>query len=103
MDVQINRQDHILTAVITGRLSGEDAYKWYSMISDKLDDDVTEVVLDLSGVYYLTSASLRGITLLQKEMNKKDGELILIDLQDTVLEILEVTGMTAFLDIRKTK
>ena len=102
MDVNINRLDHTLKVVITGRLSGDDAYKWYNSIMDALGDDVTEVIINLAGVNYLTSASLRGIILLQKEMDKRDGELVLEDPQEMIFEILDATGMTRFLDIRKT-
>lgn len=88
--------------MITGKLSGNDASAWYTMITDQLGDDVTEVVLNLAGVTYLTSTSLRNIILLQKEMNIRDGELILEDPQEMVMDILQLSGMTAFLDIRKT-
>lgn len=102
MDIQLNKQNHTLKAVITGRLSGKDASAWYTMIIDQLGDDVTEIVLNLAGVTYLTSTSLRNIIMLQKEMNIRDGELILEDPQEMVMDILQLSGMTAFLDIRKT-
>lgn len=102
MDIQLNKQNHTLKAVITGKLSGNDATAWYTMILDQLGDDVTEVVLNLAGVTYLTSTTLRNIIMLQKEMNIRDGELILEDPQEMIMEILQLSGMTAFLDIRKT-
>lgn len=102
MDIKLDKQNHTLKAVITGQLSGNDAVTWYKTIIDQLDDDVTEVVLDLAGVTYLTSTSLRNIILLQKEMNKRDGDLILENPQEAVMDILKLSGMTAFLDIRKT-
>lgn len=103
MDVKLYKENHTLTAVLTGQLSGNDAFSWYNVIADQLEDDVTRVVLNLDGVTYLTSASLRGVILLLKEMNLRDGELILEDPQDPVMEILELAGMAKFLDIRKTR
>ena len=103
MDVKLYKENHTLKAVLTGQLSGNDAFSWYNVIADQLEDDVTRVVLNLDGVTYLTSASLRGVILLLKEMNLRDGELVLEDPQDPVMEILELAGMAKFLDIRKTR
>ena len=103
MDVQIKREKNTLRAVIIGRLSGNDAYEWYNMVADQMGDEVEEVVLNLAGVSYITSAALRGIILIQKEMNMRDGELVVEDPQEMIMEVLRATGMAAFLDIRKTE
>ena len=59
-------------------------------------------LLNRAGVTYLTSTALRGIILLQKELDKRDGDLIIEDPQEAVMEILDLVGMASFLEIRKT-
>ena len=54
-----------------------------------------KLVLDFAELAYLSSAGLRVILAAQKVMNKQ-GEMILKNVNDTILEIFEVTG---FMDI----
>jgi len=102
MDVQFNKENNSLRAAVTGELSGEDASRWSGLVMDQMTDEVDEVVLNLAGVTYLTSTALRGIILLQKELDKRDGDLIIEDPQEAVMEILDLVGMASFLEIRKT-
>ena len=55
----------------------------------------TSVVMDFEKLVYLSSAGLRVILLAQKRMNKQ-GEMKIINVNETVMEVFEITG---FLDI----
>ena len=59
---------------------------------------VTELTLDLVGLDYISSAGLRVLLWAQKQMNKQGG-MKLIHVNETIMEILEVTGFTDILTI----
>ena len=59
---------------------------------------VKELTLDLVGLDYISSAGLRVLLWAQKQMNKQGG-MKLIHVNETIMEILEVTGFTDILTI----
>ena len=59
---------------------------------------VKELIIDLSGLVYISSAGLRVLVATQKTMNGK-GNLILTDPRPGVMEIFTVTGMDRILKI----
>lgn len=56
---------------------------------------VTELNLDFAALEYLSSAGLRVILAAQKAMNKQ-GKMVIRHVNNTIMEVFEVTG---FIDI----
>ena len=61
--------------------------------------DVTELTLDLEKLDYISSAGLRVLLSAQNIMNSQ-GEMILTNVSDSIMEILEITEFTQILTIR---
>ena len=61
-------------------------------------DDVTELIMDFEKLEYISSAGLRVLLSAQKTMNKQ-GEMKLIHVNDTIMEIFKVTGFSDILTI----
>lgn len=61
-------------------------------------DKVTELILDFKGLDYISSAGLRLLLSLQKLMNKQ-GSMKIVNVNETVMEIFEVTGFSDILTI----
>ena len=59
-----------------------------------------QVVLDLGGVDYISSAGLRMLLALQKKMMTRDG-MKLIGVNDDVNDVFEVTGFDEILTYEK--
>lgn len=59
---------------------------------------VTELVFDFSQLEYLSSAGLRVILAAQKIMNKQ-GRMVIHHVNETILEVFEVTGFCEILTI----
>ena len=60
--------------------------------------NVESLTLDLAKLDYISSAGLRVLLVTQKDMGKR-GTLKLSGVNETVMEILEVTGFTEILNI----
>ena len=62
-------------------------------------DGVKELTLDFAGLEYISSAGLRILLSAQKTMNAQ-GSMELIHVNETIMEIFEVTGFSDILTIR---
>ena len=59
---------------------------------------VSELVLDFAGLEYISSAGLRVLLSTQKAM-KNQGKMKIKNVNETILEIFEVTGFSDILTI----
>ena len=59
---------------------------------------VTELTLDFTQLNYISSAGLRVLLLLQKNMNKQ-GSMKVTGVNETVKDIFEVTGFSEILTV----
>jgi anti-sigma B factor antagonist len=62
-------------------------------------DGVRELTLDFEKLEYISSAGLRVLLWAQKAMNRQ-GEMSVVHVGETILEIFEVTGFSDILTIR---
>ncbi len=97
--LQVKKSIEAGKAVISleGRLDTVTAPTFESELKDSLDG-VQELTLDFEKLGYISSAGLRILLTTQKTMNKQ-GVMTLIHVNETVREILEVTGFSDILTI----
>lgn len=82
---------------ITGRLDTITAPELDAEIKQSMDD-IDCLVLNFNGVEYISSAGLRVLLATQKSMSKK-GKMIVKEVNDTVMEIFNITGFVDILTI----
>ena len=86
-----------LTFAIEGRFDTTTAPQLEEEVKGALTG-VTELVFDFSQFEYLSSAGLRVILAAQKIMNKQ-GRMVIHHVNETILEVFEVTGFCEILTI----
>ena len=86
-----------LTIALTGRLDTTTAPELESEIKQSLAG-VTVLNIDMEALEYISSAGLRVLLSAQKIMNKQ-GEMKVIHVSETVMEVFEVTGFADILTI----
>ena len=82
---------------LAGRLDTISSSELETALRDSLDG-VTELVLDFEKLDYISSAGLRVLLSAQKTMQKK-GSMKVTHVNETIMEIFEVTGFTDILTI----
>jgi anti-sigma B factor antagonist len=97
MTIQKAQAGTALALILEGRLDTMTAPELEREFVTSLPG-VTELTLDLVGLDYISSAGLRVLLWAQKQMNKQ-GSMKLIHVNETIMEILEVTGFTDILTI----
>ena len=97
MKINKNKNGTKLTFEIADRLDTSTAPQRESTIKKEISG-VKELVFDMDKVEYISSAGLRVLLSSQKTMNNQ-GTMKLINVNDEIMEIFEVTGFTDILTI----
>ena len=82
---------------IAGALDTETAPQLEALLSSELAG-VNDLTLDFEALEYVSSAGLRVILNAQKKMNAA-GKMKIVHVNETVMEIFEITGFTGILTI----
>ena len=90
--------DGIATITPEGRLDTVTAPDMEKTIKEILPG-IKSLVFDLSGLEYISSAGLRVLLFAQKAMNAT-GDMKVINVNEAVMEIFEVTGFSDILTIQ---
>ena len=86
-----------LNITVEGRLDTTTAPELEDVIKDEING-VTELVIDLDKLEYISSAGLRVLLAAQKIMMKQ-GQMVVTNPNDVIKEIFEVTGFSDILTI----
>ena len=97
MTINVERDFELVTLEITGRLDTTTAPNLESVINE-LPDDTKELIFDMSGVEYISSAGIRVLLGAHKKMNLNQGIVRIEKANDIVREVFEMTGLTELLE-----
>jgi anti-anti-sigma factor len=78
------------TLLLEGRLDNESVAAFDTDLDAALGSAVKVLVLDLTGLEYITSAGLRSIFRAQKVMNARAGKALLLNPQPQVQKVLDI-------------
>ncbi|MBR5478789.1 MAG: STAS domain-containing protein [Clostridia bacterium] len=94
MTIEKKINGEIATLVVCGRLDTATAPELEAEV-DKVLPGLKELIFDMAGLEYISSAGLRVILKAQKTMNAQ-GSMRLTGVNDTIMEVFDITG---FIDI----
>lgn len=97
MNIQKTLSGAALTVALEGRLDTTTAPKLEEELRGSADG-VSRLVFDLAKLEYISSAGLRVLLAMQKLMNQQ-GEMVLQNVNEAVMEVFEVTGFSDILRI----
>ena len=97
MQMTMTRDGDKLTVAVVGRVDSTNAPKFNEDIINALDG-VTDLVLDLEDLDYISSSGLRVLMIAQTVMNNQ-GTMEITNVTDSVMEVLEMTGFADCLTI----
>ena len=97
MTIEIKKNREETTIEIVGRLDTFTAPALEKTIREDIGD-TKNLILDLSGLEYISSAGLRVLLGAQKKM-KQVGFMKVINVGENIMEVLEMTGFADILVI----
>jgi anti-sigma B factor antagonist len=98
MEILLTEEQNITVATLAGDIDGRTAPEAQAKIGPKITEGV-RLMLDLSGVPYMSSAGLRMLLLVYRQIAAKKGCVVLVGLNDEISDTMEATG---FLEHFKT-
>ncbi len=93
MEITVTALEKCDIIVIDGRIDSYTAPDLSDTLTNFTKQGRCQLILDMSGVNYVSSAGLRVLIDTQKTCKKTpDGELILVNIPDRIYETLELAG-----------
>ena len=95
MEIEFETVDGIVVVTLFGELDSRTA----PIVQDKLMDlpsPEARVLLEMSGVNYISSAGLRALLVLYRRMANSDGRVALVGLTESIRDVMTVTGFLDF-------
>ncbi|MBK8984939.1 MAG: STAS domain-containing protein [Chloroflexi bacterium] len=94
-DINISVETHKRVAVLTvgGRIDSSNAAQLDNTLKQLLEEN-NNIVVELSGVEYMSSAGLRAIVAALREAKKKRGDVRLAAPSQRVNEVFSLAGLT---------
>ena len=87
---------------LAGSLDTDTAPQLQARIDESIDSSVTALILDMKDLEFLSSAGLGVIFMTKKQLNNRQGKIMLINLQPQVQRVFEIIkaldGMNIFKD-----
>ena len=97
MTIVSKKEGTELTVSLSGRLDTSTSPELENFLNDSLDG-VTDLTLKMDGMDYISSAGLRVLLGAHRRM-KRQGKMELTGVNDTVMEIFDLTGFSDILTI----
>ena len=102
MEITQKEENGIVSIAIKGRLDADSSAEAEKVVKDALGGEANRLLFNLGGLEYLSSAGLRVLLSAAKEMRRRDGKIVLCDLNEFVKEIFEVSGFQSLIPITET-
>ncbi|MDD1719416.1 MAG: STAS domain-containing protein [Methanoregulaceae archaeon] len=99
MEIQTEWKGRVPVFALKGRLDGFGSQELAEVLGRLIGDDTASVVLDMTGVDYLSSAGIRVILSLKKRMKERDGVLAIAGVQEFPRKVLDMAGFLKVFDL----
>jgi anti-anti-sigma factor len=100
MDVTETRHGRTVLLEAHGRLDSNTAKAFEEKVLGSIEAEKPSMVIDLSGLDYVSSAGLRVLLMAAKRIKTAHGALALSGLKPHVQEVFDVSGFSSIFTIR---
>jgi anti-anti-sigma factor len=99
--MEINGESVGDVSVVTarGRLDGAASGPFAEKVQVFAATNKPKLLIDFAGIDFVTSAGLRAVLQILKQVKANNGALALCNVQKPVREVLDITGFAAMIDI----
>jgi anti-anti-sigma factor len=103
MEIHDERIGNTCVVTAKGRLDGGASATFTDRIGGLIGSPKPKLLIDFSGIDFVTSAGLRAVLVLVKKVNSAGGSFALCGVQDSVREVLDITGFTSMISIHAAR
>ena len=98
MTINELKEGNKLTIALSGRIDTITAPELEQVINSGLNG-INELIFDLAELEYMSSAGLRVMLTAKKKMDTQGGKMTVCNVNETIMEIFEITGFADILTI----
>jgi len=100
MDITINvgKEENCSVVQISGKIDASTSDDLEDTLIDLIDQGEPNIILDLTGTTYISSAGLRVLIVATKQVYDT-GHFCLCNVSSNVLEIIEMAGFNLFMNV----
>ncbi len=99
VDINVSGSEDVTLVEVYGRVDSMNANQFGQGILTPIEDGRVNIVLDLSGVEYMSSAGLREIVGSLKKAKRGGGDVRIAQPSERVREVLELAGLDTIVKI----
>lgn len=99
MQITNTLKNNILVIQLTGEVDLYHAPKIKDVVLEKIKEGHDNIIIDLEKVTYIDSTGIGSLIFSRTTINKNGGNLILINIKDSVKKIFELTKLNSFFKI----
>ncbi len=103
MEINTSEMKRVMLFEVIGRVDSNNANELGAALDKTADDGQSNLVLDLGGVEYMSSAGLREMVRVLKRVKRTGGDLRIANPSDRVREVLELAGLDSIFEIYPTQ
>ena len=97
MTINVERNFELVVLEITGRLDTTTAPNLDTVINE-LSEDTKELILDMGGLEYISSAGIRVVLSAYKKMMSNQGIMRITKANEMVRDVFEMTGLLEMIE-----
>ena len=101
MDIEVEESAGVTVARLAGEINSGTA----AIVQEKLLELIgpgCRILLDMSGVTYISSVGLRALLLLYRETSHQKGHIVLCGLPEMIYDTMFITGFLEFFETYDT-
>lgn len=99
MKIEVQSLKRVELMAVSGRIDSSNANEFDAALKKLTDNGEYQLVLNMSGVEYTSSAGLRALVAALRECKKHNGDLRLSAPSERVSEVLNLAGLTTLFEI----
>lgn len=99
MNVEITQTDNQVKVTLEGRLDTVTSSEFEKNLAPYLSMSAVKLIMDCSGMEYISSAGLRVVLMAHKNITAKGGLFVVRNLSKEVRSVFDMTGFSRILTI----
>ncbi|MDD2707229.1 MAG: STAS domain-containing protein [Verrucomicrobiae bacterium] len=93
MEIQEEKHGPLMIITLNGKLNAATYPQIHEHFNVLVNEGITSLLVDLAGVTYMSSVGLRLFFLAAKDLQRKNGKLVICSAQPDVRRLFEISGL----------
>ena len=101
MEIKVEKDSDLISISLIGRLNTNTSGQFETTLNDLFDKGHYNLLVNLKDLEYISSSGLRVFLGAQKKVSAEGGNMVIKNVNSTVMEVFEITGFLDVLTVEK--